>query len=70
MFLQDGFEVVHLHVDMRMNTISADDEFSRQDEILVDGRVLYLLVFPFVLLRCCQIVAIAHLLFCAQIDEL
>lgn len=48
---------------MRMNTISADDEFSRQDEILVDGRVLYLLVFPLVLLRCCQIVAIAHLLF-------
>lgn len=63
MFLQDGFEVVHLHVDMRMNTISADDEFSREDEILIDGRVLRLLVFPLVLLRCCQIVAIAHFLF-------
>lgn len=48
---------------MGMNTISADDEFSRQNEILVDGRVLYLLVFPLVLLRCCQIVAIAHFLF-------
>lgn len=70
MFLQDGFEVVHLHVDMGMNTISADDEFSREDEILIDGRVLRLLVFPLVLLRCCQIVAIAHFLFRAQIDEL
>ena len=63
MFLQDGLQIVHLHVDMRMNAISADDEFSRQNEILVDGRVLYLLVFPLVLLRCCQIVAIAHFLF-------
>lgn len=63
MFLQDGLQVVHLHVDMRMNTISADDEFSRQNEILVDGCVLHLLVFPLVLLRCCQIVAIAHFLF-------